>query len=285
MNLLAASQSSQASPLAPGTTASHTNFIVLGHARCGSNLLNRALAEHPQIRTVGEVLSNDASTREVAWNSVNRIAWTEPRGDGYRIGDDGAQFLDTKIFGKGPSRNIRAYGFKLFYDHARFDQASATAWDYIVADRDIKVIHLVRHNLLQALVSLEVAVRTQQWHRLIEDSSPIPPPLPAFPLEPNRCLEYFNQITEWRSVANHSFASHNMLTVQYESELCQNFEDTTSRIFDFLGLLRWYARPGMVKQQAIPTSRQLSNFNQLRDFFSGGPYEDFFANDALLVAK
>jgi LPS sulfotransferase NodH len=210
--------------------------------------------------------------------------WTEPRGEGYHVGEDGAEFLDTKVFGHRPCRNIRCYGFKLFYDHARFDQYSATAWDYILSHHEIKIIHLIRRNLLHALISREIALRTQQWHRLIEDANPLPPPLPPFALDPEMCRRYFEQIVTWRTWADEAFAKHPVLTVQYETELCTHFEATASRVFEFLGSMQWYSRPGMVKQQAIPASQQLSNFEQLREFFHGGPYAEFFDNDVLLAA-
>ena len=50
--------------------ASTSNFVVLGHARCGSNLLGTALATHPQIRMAGELLAKEEYTRKVSWERV-----------------------------------------------------------------------------------------------------------------------------------------------------------------------------------------------------------------------
>src|SRR5579863_2704972 len=94
---------------------SHVNFVVLGHPRCGSNLIGRALAIHPQIRMAGEVIANDEATRKESWERVNPVAWPLPRGEGYRTGQDGAAFLDQRIFSSSPFENVRAFGFKLFY--------------------------------------------------------------------------------------------------------------------------------------------------------------------------
>ncbi len=105
----------------------HRNFVVLGHARCGSNLLIGALSDHPQIRVVGEVLGKDEETRKTAWARVNLSRWKEPRGDGYQVGESGAKILATKIFRSSPDENFRAFSFKLFYDDARFDENISSA--------------------------------------------------------------------------------------------------------------------------------------------------------------
>lgn len=142
-------------PVRP-SNATATNFIVLGYPRCGSNLLLSSLGGHPQIRIIGEVLSHEAKIRAEAWERVDPSKWPASRGAGYQLGEDGAAFLANKIFPAGPIRNLRCFGFKIFYDHAQFDDHVSTAWDYLRSS-DIKVIHLIRRNLLYSYISFLVA--------------------------------------------------------------------------------------------------------------------------------
>jgi LPS sulfotransferase NodH len=256
------------------------NFILLGHQRCGSNLLVRALNEHPQIRMVGEVLAENPVTRKEAWS------WTEPGYEGFQAGQQGAEFMERVVFGPPTVwrpfllwENVRARGCKLFYDQARFDPDSATAWDYVLS-HDVRVIHLIRKNLLYALISLEVAERTQRWHQIVEDTTRFPP-LPPFELDPAVCEAYFERISGWRKWAEESFAKHRVLTVDYEDELCADFRGTTLRVFDFLGAVVWHCRPGLVKQQTVTASRQITNFEELRRHFCHTAYEGFFEHDSI----
>jgi len=263
---------SRAAPL-PDTP--HTKFVVLGHPRCGSNLLVRALDEHPQVRVIGEVLARDEETRNTAWRSVNPSAWKQPRGDGYRLGEDGGQFLQREIFVDTAPDNFRAFGFKLFYEDGRWDPNVSTAWDYLAA-ADVHVIHLIRRNLLLALISEEVALRTNRWFHLIEQKDQSSSPLPPFPLTPAACENYFKRIANWRVWTREQFGKHPFLTVEYEFGLVNDFRATTMQVYDFLGVIPWIVRPGLVKQQGVPASRQISNFEELRRHFRNSEFALFF---------
>jgi len=247
------------------------NFVLLGHQRCGSNLLLRALTEHPQIRMLGEVMASDPKTRKMAW------AWTAPEFDGYQSGHDGGEFLERTVFGSPPLENLRAFGFKLFYDQARFDEFSQTAWDYILG-HDVRIVHLIRRNLFYALISLEVAERTNRWHQAIEQAGQQFPDLPPFELDPARCRAYFDSITEWRTSVLKEFSAKDVLTIDYENNLCKEFRETAFRVFRFLGTIPWHVRPGMIKQQTVTASRQIANFDDLRGYFRHTPYQEFFEN-------
>jgi LPS sulfotransferase NodH len=255
----------------PPTDARPVNFVLLGHPRCGSNLLLRALAEHPQVRMVGEALAPDPHIRKFAWS------WAKPDFDGYQSGQDGGQFLEHAIFAKPPLENVTAFGFKLFYDQARSDEFIQTAWDYILS-HDIRIVHLVRRNLLYSLISFETAERTQRWHHVIENADEKFPPFPPFALDPAVCRAYFDNVTGWRNWVKEKFATRSVLTVEYEKDLCTDFRRATFAVFNFLGVLRWHLRPGLIKQQTVTASQQISNFGDLRGYFQDTPYAEFFEN-------
>jgi LPS sulfotransferase NodH len=252
-------------------------FVLLGHARCGSNLLLRALIEHPEVRTAGEILTSFEQVRKISWFDVRASAWRQPRAEAYQTGQDAAKFLEEHMFGAPQVDGIRACGFKLFYDQARFDASVRTAWDYLLS-HDIRVIHLVRRNLLYALISLEVARRTDEWHRLVEQGAASCPSIPPFELDVAACHQYFDNVTAYRIWATQALARHDVLYVEYEKDVCADFPGTMMRIFDFLGVSRQRPRPGLLKQQTKTAREQLTNFAQLRSYFRHTLYDSFFDN-------
>ncbi len=254
-----------------------TNFVVLGHARCGSNLLLRALATHPQIRMAGEVLAKEGHIRKVSWERVNPLAWPKPRGDGYQAGEDAAAFAAERVFSSTSFDNVHAFGFKIFYDHARSDDAIGTIWPYLIQN-PIRIIHISRRNLLASFVSNEVAQKTNEWHLAVGAGTPAAAQVPPFALDPFLVQQYFDEMTKWRAWADQAFANHNVLRISYEDDLCGNFEATANRVFEFLGMMPWVSRPALQKQQSLPLEEQISNFATLRKHFRDTPYAEFFAS-------
>jgi hypothetical protein len=181
------------------------------------------------------------------------------------------------MFGSPQVDGIRACGFKLFYDQARFDASIRTAWDYLLS-HDIRVIHLVRRNLLYALISLEVARRTDEWHRLVEQGKASFSSIPPFDLEVTACHQYFDNMTAYRIWATQALARHDVLYLEYEKDVCADFPATMARIFDFLGVSRQHCRPGLLKQQTRTAREQLTNFAQLHSYFRHTLYDSFFEN-------
>lgn len=82
----------------------------------------------------GELLGHEDFTRTVAWQRVNPNAWPHPRGEAYQPGEDAATFISQRVFSSTYFENVRAFGFKIFYDHARTEEASKTIWEYFAAN-------------------------------------------------------------------------------------------------------------------------------------------------------
>jgi LPS sulfotransferase NodH len=251
----------------PATTPA-VNFIVLGHPRCGSNLLIRALTEHPQIRALNEIFERDTDRRTQIWNTAKPV----PAGLPYQIGEDGATFLCTRVFSPHPIAGRQAFGFKLFYHHARFDPHIATAWDYLHTLQP-HILHIRRRNLLDVIISREVALRTNIWLR--ESADPAQP-VPPFDIDPTTCLGYFQYIEDQRRVATEFFAQSPTLHLDYDTDLSENFPATANRAFQFLGCTPHPSAPGLVQQRTIPPSRQLSNYAVLKAAAANTPYAHFF---------
>ncbi len=241
-------------------------FILLGSARSGSNLVAWSLQEHGAIEMFGEI-----------FHDAEGEARTDlpPEVPAYRDSEDGARFLEREVFGRDAGPTKRARGFKIFYDHARTTDAARTAWTYLMRDRDIKVIHLRRRNLFDALVSLEVAMRTGEWFREI-GATGAPPAVAPFHLSAWDCQDYFAQTTVRCLWAVSAFRGHECLNLDYDTDLLGDFAGAMARIFDFLGVEPLVVAPLLIRQRQTEPSQQIVNYQDLKCWFKHTLFEAFF---------
>ncbi|HEX8560190.1 MAG TPA: sulfotransferase [Pyrinomonadaceae bacterium] len=251
-------------------------FIILGHGRSGSTLLARSLAGHPNVRMFGELLHDEEPERERAFRAFNEGVGTrrrEPRF--YREGDDGAAYLRDTVFRRRRWRDVLAVGFKMFYLHARTSPRAGTAWDYLIADTDLRVVHLARANLLECWLSLQIAHVTNEW----EWRKGAPGPrthAPPLELDPAKFEAYCNQTLAHRRWAEERFRGHPTLGIEYEADVVGRFEQTVHRIHDFLEAPRGPAERLLEKQARRKPREQIVNYDEFRDYFRHTLYEGFF---------
>ncbi len=122
-------------------------FAIIGPSRCGSNMLVHALRDHPD---VWFGLVEPFSVFSAARGGCRAITEDE----------DGVAFLEEIVFSLVP-QDVRAAGFKIFYDHAR-KMSNSNIWNYLASDR-IYVIHLTRTNALDWLISKEISALQKKY--------------------------------------------------------------------------------------------------------------------------
>src|SRR5579884_270248 len=140
-----------------------TPFVILSKPRSGSSFLRDMLNSHPDIRVYGELLLPAPSWERPLWEPNDlefarvfvtrhirrpRLRATRPYWT--------MRYLE-RVFDQ-PS--CRAVGMKLMYEQVR--QWPET-WAYLLAKR-VRVIHLVRRNLLDLFLSDAVREQTGIWH-------------------------------------------------------------------------------------------------------------------------
>ena len=116
--------------ISPFRATAHVHFVILCMPRTGSTLLHTLLNSHPNIISYGEVLRR---------NYV-RGKQTD---------------LSADIFKKHQT-SIKAIGLKLFYEY-RTKQDFKDYYREITRNKNVKIIHLVRENLLDSFISLKNA--------------------------------------------------------------------------------------------------------------------------------
>jgi LPS sulfotransferase NodH len=248
-----------------------TRFLLLGAARTGSTLVGNALVDHPEILFYGEIFHHRLHRRvaEAARETMGHgVLRRLPLGLPVCRDEDDARAYLAGLFSRGSA--FAATGFKLFYDQARRGRVS-TAWDYVADDPAMKVVHLLRANWLESLISQERAIRTGVWH------SADPPTAGSFCLSPEQCLEFFEHLDQSRARAQSVLDSHPVLELEY-SQLAADFHRSVVRVCSFLGVSADRAFvPRLAKLSRQEPRDELANYEELRDFFRPTPYARFFA--------
>lgn len=237
-------------------------FIVLAHQRSGSTLLADALQQHPRVRMHDEILTTteDEATRRDRHAVAGR--WLAD-------GDDAAAFLRDVFM---PQGDESAAGFKLMENHAR---RHLSAWDHLGGDRELRVIHLWREDLLACALSHFTAARTRIWN--VIDGAGLPPEPEPFAVSVEECRVEFTKLEQARARARAWFSSHAFLELEYRRHLEGDFGVTMARVFEFLDVSAVTVRQRLIKMARRSPREQLANYAELARAFAGSPYARFFA--------
>jgi LPS sulfotransferase NodH len=264
--------------------------MILASARTGSNLLSSLLSRHSSIKVYGELFNLDALPRPSLLEAL----------------EDPVRYLRNRVYKARPGE-IAAVGFKMFYDHltrdyfqklvnpseaseqlqdkfrqfasfidANYDWPTLDArfrdaWDFLVADQSLMVIHLKRRNILNTLVSLKTAFVTTQWWTSTSGGQATT----TLHLDPEECRSYFEKLDTSAEQADALFGKHPKLEVLYE-DLVEAREETLERILSFLNVELQPLSTGMQKQIVAPASEIVANYGQLKDCFQHTKWHAFF---------
>jgi LPS sulfotransferase NodH len=218
-------------------------FIVLTRSRTGSNFLVSLLNSHPAIQAKGEIVQRRKNRGFI------------------EIIDD--------AFTKA-TQEIEAVGFKIFYYHP-IGENGTEIWDYLVSDKEIHVIHLLRRNTLRTVVSHKVAQETREWRHNTDRSDRLVKKKSVY-FEPEELIRNA-MLTKLREEQGRKlFEQHPMLEVLYE-DLVGHLGPTYTSITEFLGLMRWSPSTDTVKQNPEPLDQLLENYDEIRTYCLGSPWQ------------
>ncbi len=129
-------------------------FRILTTQRSGSNWLGSLLNSHPQIRVCGEVFNQSSSNTDPTvtfFNQFQKIHSTR---------SPGLTFKYIDWFNANFEGTYCSVAFRLMYNHLhkKPEILSKLIWDHY------KIIHLIRENHLDALLSYRHAEKTNIYH-------------------------------------------------------------------------------------------------------------------------
>lgn len=218
----------------------YTKFIILAHARTGSNYLRNGLLQLDCVRLEEEIFAKH-----------NR-----------NVGENYEQIIGG-IFGP-VERGITHVGFKLFYYHLSPDELQK-----LLAIGELKVIHLIRENKLRTIVSLDKARQNNQWVATGAGSSE-PVTIACHDL-----VDRIGKIHAYEKEFSDYFANHDVLNISYE-KLTEHPETAFNDVSDFLQLPPIDFRKISLKKQGKRTIKQDAiNADEIELVLRGTPYEGY----------
>ncbi len=146
-------------------------------------------------------------------------------------------------------------------------------WQYLMNRSDVRYVSLRRFNLLEQYLSLKQALVHQRWQIYRHQSRPA---AQAMSFKPQEVERYFQDMqAHWRFFEQ-AFSSRPQCNVWYE-DLCRNTETVSRQAQEFIGAAVIAGlQPNTIKV-GRPASELISNYDELREYFSGTPYRAFFA--------
>jgi LPS sulfotransferase NodH len=241
----------------------YTRFIILGRSRSGTNLLRGLLNAHSRVLAFGELFQN-ADTISWGLSDYGQSDWLLSL-----FRSDAIRFLESQVFRRMP-KHIEAVGFKLFYYHAHTPEWEPL-WAYLAAQPQLRVIHIKRNNLLRTYLSRMRAALTDRWVNLTGEKEVYEP----IYLDYEKCLADFTQTRAWEQQYEQFFAQQPMLTVHFES-LASDYNAEMQRVQAFLGIQPEAVAPQTHRQSHEPLSAAIANYAELKEKFTGTPWQDFF---------
>ncbi len=220
-------------------------FVVLTRSRTGSTLLVTTLDSHPEIRC-GEEL----------FQLLRRL--------------DAGTRLNRTFSPQAPG--VSARGFKIFYYHPLDSEVDVFA---LLRDvPNLKVIHLVREDVLATIISSKVAEATDQWRATnntgVTTSSPAAIDIAADVLQAE-----FEATESMIARGCQNLSGFDWLDVTYEAFTSDSATEL-ARIQDFLGVAQMPMRSPLRQQRRSTKRDQLANYDELATTFAGTPWGRFF---------
>lgn len=166
------------------------------------------------------------------------------------------RYLDTAVF--RPRRGIVAIGLKLMYGQAG---SHPEFLDYVV-DRGVRVVHLVRRNLLDIIVSKEVAVARDVFHA--REGEAVPPVRVRL-----NTGELKRRLSEDAERIDRERARYRALGVPYTEVVYEELAADPSRFDEVLGFLEVPSGPPLTstlrRLNSAPHHELIENYDEVAD--------------------
>ncbi len=218
-------------------------FVVITRSRTGSNLLISLLNDHEKIRGYGERFRR----------MLGKTAISEY----------------NNIF---PKKSTASWiGFKLFYYHP-LDSDDKTIWDLIKNDKDIKIIHLKRENLLRVYISRVIAGKSNNWLRRSKIKEKVESK--RIIIDVDELIADIYRTNNFIQEANDLFKDHSVLNLTFE-DLVKNKENTINKIFSFLNVAQISVQSPLKRQNSESIKDLVLNYEELKNKLGNTEFSHF----------
>lgn len=216
-------------------------FIVLSRSRTGSTYLLDLIRSNSQVVVRGEVFRRRGLLPH----------WV----------------LLKVIFGNYPS-SVSAVGFKIFYYHPNGSN-DETIWQLLKALPEIRVIHLVRRNVLRPVVSRHLATARKSW-AMTKSSVQVQRPIV---IDPAKILDELRAMRALEAKRLALFESSQVLEITYEGLVSQP-QKTIADVGGFLNVKLNMGRSDLQRQNPGSLRDILANYAEIKSVLSQSEFAD-----------
>jgi LPS sulfotransferase NodH len=246
-------------------------YMITCPARSGSTMLVHLLRSHPDIISHDEVFSAPGTLGGMAGTYLIKRRGNQAFSDRMAADKDRdpIKFLYKIVL---DLQGKRAVCFKLKHDELiRPDYK--TLRDEIVNDRDFRIIHLRRENLLRRYLSHYIANHVTRVTWAIHGQTV--PEIQPVVLDPRQCQTDFETVLGREKEFAELFGQHPGFHITYEDMITPGSEKLQC-LLDFMGVPRRELTTTTQKLGCDDLRKVVANFDELRSHFAGSPYSKFF---------
>ncbi|NMC35097.1 MAG: sulfotransferase [Veillonellaceae bacterium] len=243
-------------------------FIIVGHPRSGSTLLREAMAQHSEIKVLGELFHKLENERKNT-HFVRKRDGTKVYYQGNSI--DALEFLYENVW-NSESERYHAVGFKLFGERVQCIGADRLFVRLKEEVKGLHVVHIIRDNLLDMWVSRKKAEQSGVWRVPVLGKVPVPKralkPIKVDPVNLQKCFETYSKTT--RFFERH-FRDTHYLAIHYDM-LTHDFKQQLEKVFEFFNVKKIDCKMTIKKQNTTPHDDFIINFDELKEYFKLSQY-------------
>lgn len=246
-------------------------FIVLTLQRSGATFFIKSLSNHPQIACYHQtVFTQDNRFKNLSFDRPGSFYHQ------YRTSSTRRQLahwlrreplihtcLDDYL--RAQPNDVQALGFKVSYNHIEKYPAIAT-W---IEAHDIRIIHLVRDNVLKTALSLQTA-KVRRLHHSTERVKPV-----QVYLNPGKLLRDLKRRTRSIEKYRAAFADKPRLELSCEA-LVADRDAEIRRVLQFLDIDEFMSlETDLVKVNPDSLQDIIENYDQVAQALQGTPFEKY----------
>jgi LPS sulfotransferase NodH len=255
-----------------GPASPPTRFVILATQRTGSTWLTDMLDSHPAISSYEELfLPADEDRRP--WGPAHQEFFDDYYRDHVKREWPlsrpywAVRYLEDLY---GPRSATGAVGMKLMYSQLK-ERPWLLAY---MALRRVRVVHLVRTNLLDVILSGETARARRQYHALASDA--VAPSTVSLPVE--------DLVSELERLRRSVDRIRLLLKLLPAPSVEVSYEDLTrddaafGPVFDLLGVEPRRLTSRFTKLNREPKAELIANYAEVESALKGTPFESYLAS-------
>jgi LPS sulfotransferase NodH len=242
--------------------------------RTGSTLLISSLQQHLNVVAYEELFHFDDRERALR----HSIEYHDARIYFDAQGGDAIKFLQRYVLAAAPSE-ARAIGFKIFAEYVKCpgtDDLFRRLQDEI---ENLRVIHVVRRNYLEVLVSRALASLTGQWEARVDAMADSSGRLRhsdiRLSVDMELADEFFQRMAQADQYIHSAFSNGRYIKIEYE-QLMFHFSETMNSVLNLLEQENAELKPVLIKQNVCSLPDVVRNYDRLKKVFADTEFSEFF---------